>query len=52
MKFNKEEKKRIQEEIDLTFDAVKEMIKDPKRLESLPKESVLTPVKVKRNSQH
>ena len=47
MKLSKEEKKRIGEEIELTFEAVKEMIKDPKKLEAMPKNSVLMPVKVK-----
>jgi len=47
MKLSKEEKKRIGEEIDLTFEAVKEMIKDTKKLETMPKNSVLMPVKVK-----
>jgi len=46
MKLSKEEKKRIEKEINLTFEAVKEMIKDPKKLESMPKNSVLIPVKV------
>jgi len=47
MKLSKEEKKRIGEEIELTFEAVKEMIKDPKKLDAIPKNSVLMPVKVK-----
>ena len=47
MKLSKEEKKRIGKEIDFTFEAVKEMIKDPKKLEAMPKSSVLMPVKVK-----
>ena len=47
MKLGKEEKKRIGDEIDLTFKAVKEIIKDPKKLETMPKKSVLMPVKVK-----
>jgi len=47
MKIKREEKRRIEEEIDLTFEAVKEMIKDPKKLEAMPKNSVLMPVKVK-----
>ncbi len=47
MKLSKEERKRIGKEIDLTFEAVKEMIKEPKRLESMPRNSVLEPVKVK-----
>ena len=47
MKLSKEEKKRIGEEIDITFEAVKEMIKDRKKLEAMPKNSVLMPVKVK-----
>ena len=46
MKLGKEEKKRIGDKIDLTFEAVKEIIKDPKKLETMPK-SVLMPVKVK-----
>lgn len=48
MKLSKEEKKRIGEEIELTFEAVKELIKEPKKLETMPKNSVLMPVKVKR----
>jgi hypothetical protein len=46
MKLSKEEKKRMEKEINLTFEAVKEMIRDPKKLESMPKNSVLIPVKV------
>ena len=47
MKLSKKEKKRIGEKIDLTFEAVKEMIKDPKKLQAMPKNSILMPVKVK-----
>lgn len=47
MKLSKEEKKRIGEEINLTFEAVKEITKDPRKLETMPKKSVLMPVKVK-----
>lgn len=47
MKLSKKEKKRIRKEIELAFEAVKEMIKDPKKLDAMPKNSVLMPVKVK-----
>jgi hypothetical protein len=47
MKLNKKEKERIRKEIELTFEAVKELIKDPKKLDAMPKNSVLMPVKVK-----
>ena len=46
LKFTQEEKKRISKEIDLAFEAVKELIKEPKKLEALPDESVILPVEI------
>ena len=45
-KYTQEEKKRIGKEINLSFEAVKELIKEPKKLESMPDESVILPVEV------
>ncbi len=45
-RFTEKEKKQIGNEIDLAFEAVKELIKEPKKLESLPDESVLLPIEV------
>jgi hypothetical protein len=46
-RFTRKEKKRIGNEIDLAFEAIKEFIKEPKKLESLPNESVLLPIDVR-----
>ncbi len=46
IKFTQEEKKRIGKEINLSFEAVKELIKEPKRFESMPDESVILPIEV------
>ena len=50
MKLSKEEKKKIGKEIDLAFEAMKEMIKNPEKLDAMPKNSVLIPVKAKHNA--
>ncbi|HLE35504.1 MAG TPA: hypothetical protein VI698_06410 [Nitrososphaerales archaeon] len=47
MKLSKKEEKRIRKEIWLAFEAVKELIKDPKKFDAMPKSSVLMPVKVR-----
>ncbi|MGH9923502.1 MAG: hypothetical protein ACRD38_12190 [Nitrososphaerales archaeon] len=47
MKLNKKEEKRIRKEIELAFEAVREIIKDPKKFDAMPKNSVLMPVKIK-----
>lgn len=47
MKLNKKEEGRIRKEIKLAFEAVKEIIKDPKKFDAMPRNSVLMPVKVK-----
>jgi len=47
MKLSKKEEKRIRKEIWLAFEAVKEIIKDPKKFDTMPKNSVLMPVKVR-----
>lgn len=45
-KLTQEEKKRIGKEINLSFEAVKELIKEPEKLESMPDESVILPIEV------
>jgi hypothetical protein len=47
MKLSREEKKRMKDEINLAFEAIKEIIKKPEKLESLPRQSFLTPVRVR-----
>ncbi len=47
MKLSKKEEKRIRKEIWLAFEAVKEIIKDPKKFDAMPRNSILIPVKVK-----
>jgi hypothetical protein len=47
MKLSKKEKEIIRKEIELTFEAVKKLIKDPKKLDAMPKNSALMSVKVK-----
>ncbi|MGH9879779.1 MAG: hypothetical protein ACRD5H_19295 [Nitrososphaerales archaeon] len=51
MKLNKKEEKRIRKEIELAFEAVREIIKDPKKFDAMPKNSVLMPVKIKHSAQ-
>ena len=46
IEFTSEEKRRISKEIDQAFQAIKELIKDPKKLESLPDEAVILPIEV------
>lgn len=45
-RFTEEEIKRISKEIGLAFEAVKELLKEPKKLQALGKESVLMPIEV------
>jgi hypothetical protein len=47
MKISKKEETRIRKEIALAFEAVKEIIKNPKKFDAMPKNSILMPVKVK-----
>jgi|GEM_PF-2914334 len=47
MKLGKKEERRIRKEIKLAFEAVKEIIKDPKQFDAMPNNSILMPVKVK-----
>jgi hypothetical protein len=47
MKLSKKEEKRIRKEIWLAFEAVKELIKDPKKFDAMPKNTVLMPFKAK-----
>lgn len=45
-RFSRGEKKCISKEIDIAFEAVKELIREPKKIESLPKESTLVPIEI------
>lgn len=45
-KFTQEERARIKKEIDLAFEAVKKLIREPKKIETLPDESVILPIEV------
>ena len=46
IEFTSEEKRLISKEIDQAFLAIKELITDPKKLESLPDEAVILPIEV------